>query len=325
MTASSETPFMATPAATPGDPPLVPPVASRGLLPRAPRRARRDARPMMDRYTPLQTVGLYAAILLFLLFILLPFFEMFMASLRPLEHLFRSPYQFWSSDFSFQAYRDMWETVPLLGRYIWNSIYISVMVTAITMAFVVPAAYAFARLDFPMKNATLGLFLAVNMFTGAVLLIPLYRVLRSMGLLNTYWAMIVPSVAFLIPTGIWLLRSYLARIPRELEEAAYVDGASRLYTLRRVVLPLAVPGLIVVATAVFIDAYAKQYLFAITFNQTREYQPLPAGLMEFVGYQTVTWNELMAAALTGVLPVMVIFLFLQKYLVAGLTAGAVKE
>jgi len=280
---------------------------------------------MMDRYSRVQMVAIYACVAVFLTFMLLPFFEMFMTSLRPLEHLFRAPYQFWSDDFSFDAYRKMWETVPLLGRYIWNSIYISSMVTFLTMILVIPAAYAFARLDFPFKNATLSVFLGVNMFTGAVLLIPLYRVLRTLGLLNTYWAMIVPGVAFLIPTGIWLLRSYLEKIPRELEEAAFVDGASRLYTLRRVVLPLAVPGLIVVGVAVFIGAYAQQFLFAITFNQAREYQPLPAGLYEFIGYQSVTWNEMMAAALVGVLPVMVIFLFLQKYLVAGLTAGAVKE
>ncbi len=280
---------------------------------------------MMDRYSKLQMVGIYFAITIFLIFILLPFFEMFMASLRPLEHLFRSPYQFWSDDFSFQAYRDMWVTVPLLGRYILNSIFIAGMVTGLTMIFVIPAAYAYARLEFPFKNLTLGIFLGVNMFTGAVLLIPLYRVLRTMGLLNTYWSMIVPGVAFLIPTGIWLLRSYLEKIPRELEEAAFVDGASRMYTLRRVVLPLAVPGLIVVGVAVFIGAYAQQFLFAITFNQQRELQPLPAGLFEFIGYQDVTWNQMMAAALVGVLPVMIIFLFLQKYLVAGLTAGAVKE
>jgi multiple sugar transport system permease protein len=259
------------------------------------------------------------------MFILLPFFEMFMASLRPLQHLFRSPYQFWSNDFSFQAYRDMWTTVPLLGRYIMNSIFIATAVTVITMIFVIPASYAYARLDFPFKSASLSIFLAVNMFTGAVLLIPLYRLMSRLGLLNTYWAMIIPGVAFLIPTGIWLLRSYLEKIPVELEEAAFMDGATRIYTLRRVVLPLAVPGLIVVSTAVFIGAYAQQYLFAITFNQRREFQPLPAGLSEFIGYQSVTWNEMMAAALTGVLPVMVIFLFLQKYLVAGLTAGAVKE
>jgi multiple sugar transport system permease protein len=280
---------------------------------------------LMDRYTLWQKIGLYIAIALFLIFMLLPFFEMFMTSLRPMSHLFRSPYQFWSDNFSFDAYSQMWVTVPLLGRYILNSIFIAASVTALTMLVVIPAAYAYARLEFPFKSASLGVFLAVNMFTGAVLLIPLYRVLRTLGLLNSYWAMIIPGVAFLIPTGIWLLKSYLAKIPKELEEAAYVDGASRLYTLRRVVLPLAVPGLIVVGVSVFIAAYAQQFLFAITFNQERSYQPLPAGLFEFIGYQTTTWNEMMAAALVGVLPVMVIFLFLQKYLVAGLTAGAVKE
>ena len=280
---------------------------------------------MMDRYTKLQTVLIYCGIFVFLTFILLPFIEMFRTSLQPMTHLFRSPYEFWSDKMSFQAYSDMWETVPLLGRYILNSLFISTAVTVLTMIVVVPAAYAYARLKFPFKGASLATFLAVNMFTGAVLLIPLYRVMRTLGLLNTYWAMIVPGVAFLIPTGIWLLRSYLEKIPRELEEAAFVDGASRMYTLRRVVLPLAVPGLIVVGVAVFIGSYAQQFLFAITFNQVREYQPLPAGLYEFIGYQEVQWNEMMAASLIGILPVMIVFLFLQKYLVAGLTAGAVKE
>ena len=280
---------------------------------------------LMDRYTLLQKIGIYAAIALFLTFILLPFAEMFRTSLSPMSHLFSQPYKIWGDNFSFQAYSDMWVKVPLLGRYIWNSIYIATMVTVITMVFVIPAAYAYARLDFPFKAMSLGIFLSVNMFTGAVLLIPLYRVMRTLNLLNTYWAMIVPGVAFLIPTGIWLLRGYLEKIPKELEEAAFVDGASRLYTLRRVVLPLATPGLIVVGTSIYIGAYAQQYLFAVTFNQVAELQPLPAGLNQFIGYQTVEWNQMMAAALTGVLPVMLVFFFLQKYLVAGLTAGAVKE
>ena len=279
----------------------------------------------IDRLSLLQKIGVYAATFVFLLFILMPFIEMIRVSLRPMSHLMTAEFSWWSEDFSLQAYRDMWKTVPLLGRYIFNSIFVASAVTVITMIVVIPAAYAYARLDFPFKSLSLGGFLAVNMFTGAVLLIPLDRVLRSLGMLNTYWAMIIPGVAFLIPTGIWLLRSYLEKIPRELEEAAFVDGASRLYTLRRVVIPLATPGLIVVGTAVYIGAYAQQFLFAITFNNVREIQPLPAGLFEFVGYQDTTWNELMAAALTGVLPVMLVFLFLQKYLVAGLTAGAVKE
>ena len=279
----------------------------------------------IDRLSLLQKIGVYVATFFFLLFILMPFIEMIRVSLRPMSHLMTADFTWWSEDFSLQAYRDMWKTVPLLGRYIFNSIFIATSVTALTMVVVIPAAYAYARLEFPFKSLSLGAFLAVNMFTGAVLLIPLYRVLRTLSMLNTYWAIIIPGVAFLIPTGIWLLRSYLEKIPRELEEAAFVDGASRLYTLRRVVIPLAVPGLIVVGTAVFIGAYAQQFLFAITFNNVREIQPLPAGLFEFIGYQDTTWNEMMAAALTGVLPVMLFFLFLQKYLVAGLTAGAVKE
>ena len=280
---------------------------------------------LIDRYTLLQKIGIYAAIAVFLTFILLPFAEMFRTSLSPMSHLFHEPYELWTDEFSFAAYSTMWVKVPLLLRYIWNSIFIATVVTALTMLFVIPAAYAYARLDFPFKALTLGTFLSVNMFTGAVLLIPLYRVMMTLHLLNTYWAMIIPGVAFLIPTGIWLLRGYLEKIPRELEEAAYVDGASRLYTLRRVVLPLAVPGLIVVGVSVFIGAYAQQYLFAVTFNQVPELQPLPAGLNQFIGYQTVEWNQMMAAALTGALPVMIVFFFLQKYLVAGLTAGAVKE
>ena len=294
---------------------------------------------MMDKYTFLQKIGIYSSLALFILFMLLPFVEMFIASLRPLTHLFSRPdvpvgqtmtfmdfmSRFYSDRMSFQAYRDMWVTVSQLPRYIFNSVFLSTAVTFFSMCFIVPAAYAYARFDFRGKTISLTLFLAVNMFSGAVLLIPLYKLLRVYGLLNTYWAMIIPGVAFLIPTGIWLLKSFLEKIPYELEEAAFVDGASRLYTLRRVILPLAVPGLIVVGVAMFIGAYAQQFLFAITFNQDRDYMPLPAGIFEFIGYQDVLWNEMMAASLVGILPVLLIFLFMQKHLIAGLTSGAVKE
>ena len=280
---------------------------------------------MMNRYSLLEKIGLYIAIAIFLIFILLPFFEMFMTSLKPLNHLRSAPYKFWDDNFSFDAYTNMWITVPKLGRYIFNGVFIAGAVTVLAMVFIIPAAYAFARFEFRGKAVTLSLFLAVNMFAGAVLLIPLYRVLRTLGLLNTYFAMIIPGAAFLVPMGIWLLKSYLEKIPKELEEAAYVDGASKFYTLRRVMLPLAGPGLMVVGVSVFIGAYAQQYLFAITFNQNSDYMPLPAGVFEFIGYQDVVWNEMMAASLVGVLPVMLIFLFMQRFLIAGLTAGAIKE
>ena len=279
----------------------------------------------MDRYNFLEKFFIYSAIFIFMTFILLPFVEMFYASLRPLDHLFRSPYQFYSDDLSFWAYREMWNTVPMLPRYIFNSFFLASVTSLITLLFVIPAAYSYARFNFPFKNSSLYILLAINMFSGAVLLIPLYKVLRTFGLLNSYQAMIVPGVAFLIPTSIWLLKSYFEKIPVDLEEAAFVDGASRVQILRHIIAPLSTPGLVVVGIYAFIGAYAQQFLFAITFNQKKEYMPIPSGLYEFIGYQSVKWNEMMAASLVGIAPVLILFIFLQKYIVEGLTAGAVKN
>ena len=279
----------------------------------------------MDKYSFLEKIFIYSCIFVFMTFILLPFVEMFYASLRPLDHLFRSPYQFYSDDLSFWAYREMWNTVPMLGRYIFNSFFLASCVSIITLLFVIPASYSYARFTFPFKNSSLYILLAINMFSGAVLLIPLYKVLRTFGLLNSYEAMIVPGVAFLIPTSIWLLKSYFEKIPIDLEEAAFVDGASRLQILRHVIAPLSTPGLVVVGIYAFIGAYAQQFLFAITFNQKKEYMPIPSGLYEFIGYQSVKWNEMMAASLVGIAPVLILFIFLQRYIVEGLTAGAVKN
>lgn len=280
---------------------------------------------MIDRYKWYEVVGIYAGIALVMFFLLAPFIEGFLVSLKPLSLLFSSPYSFWPKNGSFDAYFSMWTSVPLMGRYIFNSLFISTVVTIGVLLVVVPAAYAFARFDFPFRGHLLGAFLAINMFSGAVLLIPLFRLMRSLGVLNTYFAMIVPGIAFLIPTAIWLLRAYLLRIPRELEEAAWVDGASRIYILRRVVLPLAMPGIVVAAIATFIGSYAQQFIYALTFNSKTEYMPLPIGLFAYFGRQEVVWNELMAASFVGILPALIIIIFLQRYLVAGLTAGAVKQ
>jgi multiple sugar transport system permease protein len=232
---------------------------------------------------------------------------------------------FLSEGMSFEAYFSMWESVPLLWLYILNSLFIASSVTLLSLVAVIPAAYAFARFEFKGDNIMLGAFLAINMVSGAVLIIPLYRVMMQLGVLNTYMAMIVPGTAFVIPTGIWLLRSYLMRIPRELEEAAWMDGAGRLYTLRRVILPIAMPGIIVVSITSFITAYAQQFLFALTFNRKIELNPLPTGLYQYFGRNEVLWNELMAASLIGILPVMILYLVLQRYIIAGLTAGAIKQ
>ena len=284
-----------------------------------------ETRAMIDRYSWAELIGNYAGIAAFLFFMLAPFIEGFLVSLKPLAQLFSTPYSFWPENGSFEAYRTMWVSVPRFGRYIFNSLFISVVSTIIVLLLVVPAAYAFARFKFKGMAMVLAGFLAVSMFSGAVLLIPLFRLMRTLGLLNTYYAMIVPGAAFLIPSAIWLLRTYMMRIPNELNEAAYMDGASQFYTFRRVILPIARPGIIVVAIMTFIGAYAQQFIFALTFNSKTEFMPLPVGLFAYFGKQEVIWNELMAASFVGIAPAMLIIFFLQRYLVGGLTAGAVKQ
>ena len=128
-----------------------------------------------------------------------------------------------------------------------------------------------------------------------------------------------------IDNFIVLKYNFIEKIPIDLEEAAFVDGASRVQILRHIIAPLSTPGLVVVGIYAFIGAYAQQFLYAISFNQKKEFMPLPAGLYEFIGYQTVKWNEMMAASLVGIAPVLLVFIFLQKYIVEGLTAGAVKN
>jgi multiple sugar transport system permease protein len=280
---------------------------------------------LINRYKWYEIVGIYAGILVFLTFVLAPFVEGFLVSLKPLSQLFSSPYRFIPENGSFEAYRTMWISVPGFARYIFNSFFISSIVTMVVLILVIPASYAFARFEFKGSGLLLGAFLAVNMFSGAVLLIPLFRLMRSFGLLNTYFAIIVPGVAFLIPSAIWLLRTYMMRIPRELDEAAFVDGASHFYTLRRVILPIAMPGITVVAITTFIGSYAQQFIYALTFNSKTDYAPLPVGLFAYFGRQEVVWNELMAASFVGIAPAMIVIFFLQRYLVSGLTAGAVKQ
>ena len=280
---------------------------------------------MIDKYTWYEKIGIYLGIFAFLSFVLSPFVEGFLVSLKPLHQLFSSPYTFWPKEGSFDAYFRIWHTVPFLWLYILNGIFIAVVATFLGLCMIIPAAYALARIEFRGRGAALSGFLMVNMFSGAVLLIPLYRFMRETGLLNTYFAMIVPGTAFVLGTGIWLLRAYMLRIPRELEEAAFADGASRFYTFRRVVLPLAMPGILIAGINCFLTVYAQQFIYALTFNSKSEYMPLSVGLFAFFGRQEVTWNELMAASIVGITPVMIVFFFLQKYLVAGLTAGAVKS
>ena len=189
-------------------------IDSPALVAPAARLRARSTKAMIDRYKWYEVAALYAGMAVFLFFVLAPFIEGFLVSLKPLAQLFSTPYSFIPENGSFDSYINMWRSVPALGLHIFNSFFISSVVTLIVVCIVVPAAYAFARFQFAGSSLLLGGFLAVNMFSGAVLLIPLFRLMRQLGLLNTYWAMIVPGAAFLIPSSIWLVRTYMIRIPK---------------------------------------------------------------------------------------------------------------
>ena len=160
-----------------------------------------DKNAMINRYRWYEVVGIYCGVAVFLTFVLAPFVEGFLVSLKPLSLLFSSPYKFWPENGSFEAYRTMWVSVPGFALYIFNSFFIAGSITLIVLALVIPASYAFARFNFKGAGLLLGIFLAVKMFSGAVLLIPLFRLMRSIGVLNTYFAMIIPGVAFINKTS----------------------------------------------------------------------------------------------------------------------------
>ncbi|MCF4097577.1 carbohydrate ABC transporter permease [Maritalea mediterranea] len=280
---------------------------------------------MINKYRWYEIVGIYIGIAIFLTFILAPFIEAFLVSLRPWREIVSIPYEVFTDGMSFDAYFTVWNHVPLLGHYIWNSFFIASSVTILTLIAVIPAAWAFGRFEFKGREVLLTAFLTITMIGPTVFILPLFKIFLKFGLLDTYWAVILPGATFLIPVGIWLLRSYMLTIPRELEEAAWVDGASRLYILRRVIIPIAMPGIAVVAIATFIGAYSQQFVIAFAFLWTPEMQPLPLGLYPYAEGSVARWNDVMAASLIGILPVMLIFPFVQRRMVAGLTAGAVKQ
>lgn len=280
---------------------------------------------MIHKYKWYETVGIYLGLALFLGFILAPFVEAFFMSLRPWRKVVSIPYQFITEGMSFRAYFSVWKSIPLLWLYIWNSFFIATCVTLLALVGVIPAAWAFARFEFWGRNWLLTGFLAITLVGMTVFIIPLFKIFMHLGLLNTYWVMIVPGAAFLIPVGIWLLRAYLMRIPRELEEAAWVDGASRFYILRRIIMPLAMPGIVVVTIATFIGAYSQQFIIAFAFNSNRYLQPIAVGLYPYFSGSVSRWNEIMAASIIGILPVLILYVFLQRHIVSGLMAGAVKS
>jgi ABC-type glycerol-3-phosphate transport system permease component len=255
------------------------------------------------------------------LVIVFPFYWAVVASLTPEARLFEKP-SLWPREVTLDHYRALFAE-----RDFWVPIRNSLIVAGTTTLFCVVVgafcAYAIARLQFRGKSLILGFILAVSMFPQISIVSPLYLLLRQLRLINTYPGLILPYLTFAMPLTVWLLVGFFRQMPRELEEAALVDGAGRLRTLWEIILPLALPGLAATAILTFVYCW-NEFLFALCFTLGPERQTVPVAIALFRGQYQVSWGQILAAAVVATAPVTLLVLLFQRRIVTGLTAGAVK-
>lgn len=253
--------------------------------------------------------------------IALPFWWALVASFTPEARLFEKP-SLWPDDIVLDHYRALWNE-----RSFWlpirNSLVVAGTTTLLCVAVGSLAAYALARLRFRGKTLVLGFLLAVTMFPQISIVSPLYLLLRALGLIDTYPGLILPYLTFAMPLTVWILTGFFRQLPADLEEAAYMDGATRWQTFTRVMLPLAAPGLATAGILTFIYCW-NEFLFALSFTLGPERQTVPVAIALFRGQYQVPWGQILAAAVIATAPVAVLVLAFQRRIVQGLTAGAVK-
>jgi ABC-type glycerol-3-phosphate transport system permease component len=253
--------------------------------------------------------------------LLFPLYWMLVASFTAEARLFEAP-SLVPTAISLEHYRALFDARDFLVP-VRNSL----VVAGLTTLFVIPiaalSAYALARMPFRGKRLLLALVLAVSMFPQISIVAPLYLGLRTLGLLNSYPGLVLPYLTFSMPLAIWLLTGFFRHFPRELEEAAMLDGASRFRALREVVLPLAAPGLASTAILTFLYCW-NEFLFALSFTLGPERYTVPVAIALFRGRYQVPWGEVLAGAIIATIPVVILVLVFQRHIVAGLTAGATK-
>jgi len=253
---------------------------------------------------------------------LLPIAWIVSLSLRTGDDLFS--HAFWPARVSLESYRTVL-AAPQFIRALRNSLGISAISTALSVALAAPAAYAIARLEFPGKRLVLGTALAIAMFPVVAIVGPLFDLWRTVGLYDTWAGLVLPYLSFTLPLSIWVLSAHFREIPREVEEAARIDGATPWQVFRDVPLPLAAPGVFTAAILTFLAAW-NDFVFGISLTSTDRARPVPAALAFFSGASQFQQPAaaISAAAVIVTVPVIVLVLLFQRRIVAGLTAGAVK-
>lgn len=258
----------------------------------------------------------------FVLALVMPLIWVVTTSVRPLSEMTRTPPLIFPRSITFNAYIDMWDTGPFV-KYFINSVVISFSTALIALIFSICAAYAFARFRFKGDTFLLMVVVMSQMLPGSSILIPLFQVIRTLGLLDTHAGMVLIYTGFAIPFCTWLLNGYFRAIPVDLEHAALIDGCSRAELLYKIILPLAAPAIVAVGTFAFLLSW-NEFLFAFVFTKSQALT-IPVGLRSaFLGQYVNKYDQLFAASLIFSLPPIALFVGLQRYFVQGLTAGAVK-
>ncbi|MFN8575425.1 MAG: carbohydrate ABC transporter permease [Candidatus Sericytochromatia bacterium] len=211
----------------------------------------------------------------------------------------------------------------IFWKWLGNSVMIAIVTTIIGLFLASTTAYAFSRFEFKGKKFLLFSYLLTQMFPGAILIVPLYNIIKNMGLLNSYTGLLIAYSTISLPFCVWMLKSFFDTIPKSLEEAAMIDGLTSFGTFWKIILPLSLPGLSVTAFFSFITAW-NEFMFALTFMSTSEHYTLPVGLRTFVFEFNTDWHYMAAGAIIVSLPVLIFFFISQKFLISGLTAGGVK-
>lgn len=253
--------------------------------------------------------------------VLMPFFWMFSVSLKPATEPFAIPARLWPQHPTLDNYASAFR--PEFQRYFLNSIVVSLSTLCITVPLALLAAYSFTRFQIRILSVFLVGIIIAQMFPSSAIIIPIYSMVKAANLLNTYAALIIAYVTVTLPVAIWMMRGFLANLPLTLEEAAAIDGATPLRAFVEIILPLCRPG--IVATAVFVIIVTwQEFLFALSFTSTREMRTLPVGMNDYIGQYGIRYGDLMASSVLVSIPVILVFFFLQRHFVAGLTAGSVK-
>lgn len=251
-----------------------------------------------------------------------PYVVMLLDALRPSGEVLATPPTLLPKTWTFDAFAQV-VADPAFQSWLTSSLVVAISSTIVVIVVAIPAAYFTARFSFRGRALFLGLVVVTQMFAPTSLVVGIYREFYDLGLINTYAALILTDSAFNIAFALWILQGFFASIPRDIEEAAALDGCGRVGTLIRIMLPLTLPGIVTAVTFTFIAAW-NEYVVALTLIQDDALKPLTVGISSYVTAYQQNWSGLFAASLIAIVPVVVLFALIEKYLVRGLTAGAVK-